>query len=799
MKKAYQLLIAALFISGCYVANAQSKWVTVTVAGTGVTGYNGDGIWGKSATIGAPYDVCVDVAQNIYFTDPGNGRVRKISARNGVITTVAGGGTSVVDGCLAVDAYLTPKNLCVDASGNIYVVSSAVNQIKRIDAVTNIITTVAGTGAAGFSGDGGAATAATFNGILGICTDAAGNIFLVDSGNSCIRKIAAGTGIVTTIAGNTTPGYSGDGGPATAAELHSPGNILVNPAGDILFMDQTGYTVFNARLRKISASTGIITTLAGGGSTVFGAPLMSTYLADVTGMCMDASGDIYCTEVSCSCRKLGLTTDLTYAVGGNFAIESYSDNVNSLVSYMNNPYGMAIDAAQNLYVADDFNNRIRKLVPVTNTPTFAYGNGVYLNSCAGSPVSIDSQLAITDLDSAQLETFTVIMLPAHGTVSGFPATTSAMGTFSIASPSGMSYTGSGTYTGVDSFMVQVSDGALKDTITIYLNNNYAGAIAGPDNICFAPESPVLYRSDISGGSWSVSNSNATVSSSGLVSTVVADTFTLIYTVSTTCGVVSTTKAIDIVSGLPPTAGVISGTGHVCPGSPITLTDGIGGGTWTVGNANATISSAGLLSGVSAGTDSVFYTVTNACGATTTGSLMTIVPIPSGGAITGTTNICKGETITLTDPTAVGPGVWSASNPYATISATGDVTALTVGRDIIYYTVTNSCGTAYTSTVVIITDCNNVGVAMTSSDPVITAFPNPASETLTIAWQDMDAANAQVSLTDVTGRVVFSGVLSGNGATSGTMGVSVSSLPDGVYLLHISSDSVHFTDKVVVTK
>jgi len=706
------LLFALLMLAGNQMANAQR--ITVTIAGNGTAGYSGDQGWGKLASISAPYDVCMDAAGNVYFTDMGNGRVRKVSVKNGVITTVAGGGTSTLDGIPAINAAISPKNICIDAAGNLYVVSTATNQIKRIDAVTNIITTVAGTGSAGFSGDGGPAISATFNGILGICISSAGNIFLSDSGNSRIREIAAGTGIVTTIAGTGVASYTGDGGPAIAATLHSPTALTVNPAGDVFVMDQSGYTVFNAQLRKISAATGIISTIAGGsGGPVFGSTLMNTYLADVTGLCMDGDGNFFCNEVSCSCRELDMTTDSTYAVGGNFGIESYSENVNSNLAYMDNPYGICIDGAQNVYVADNFNNRIRKLIQLTHTPTFAFGQGEYLYTCPGSTVSFDSLLTITDLDAGQTETYTVVTPPAHGSLSGFPVSSTSNGTVSTSAPSGVSYTASGSYAGTDSFQVQVSDGALTDVVTIYVDAGVA-SIAGPSG--------------------------------------------------------------------------------VCTGATISLSDAFGTGTWSVSNANASISSSGVVTGNIGGTDVVSYFVINSCGEETTESTITITPLPDAGTIvTPVTIVCKGSTVTMTDAST--GGTWSADNTNASVSS-GAVTGLAVGTDVISYTVVNSCGNATATEAIEVVHCTSEGVPVVSN-PVPNIFPNPASDVLNIQWDGLVNSNATVSMTDVTGREVLRSDINNNGSSAAE--VNVSGLKDGIYLITISSDTEHFTDKITITK
>jgi sugar lactone lactonase YvrE len=548
MKKCTILSLVLALLLVCGIQNANAQRITVTLAGDATAGYNGDGNAGVTARISAPYDVCSDAAHNVYFTDMGNGRVRKIWASNGMVTTVAGGGTSTADGIPAQQAVIVPRNMCIDAKGNLFVVDSASNRIRRIDAVTNIITTVAGTGGAGFSGDGGLAVSATFNSIYGICLDIPGNLYLVDQGNNRVRRIDATTGIINTIAGTGVSGLSGDGAPALSAMLSTTQGICVSPTKDVYIADQTaGYAT---RIRKIDASTGIISTIAGGtmGGSVLDVPLMSAWLGDVTGMCMDKDGNFYCNEISCSCRKMDMKSDSIYAVGGNFGIESFSDGYNSNLSYMNNPYGICSDAAANVYVADLVNNRIRKLIQLTHTPSFAYGEGQLMNVCSeGSTVSINQQMAITDLDPAQPETWTILSGPVNGTLSGFPYTAASNGTDSLTIPTGLSYTAGIGFAGTDMFKVMVTDGALTDIVTIYVSVGNPAAIISPvstgSSICAG--STENFTDAIPGGMWNVTNDNAAISVSGLVSGISPGTDTIVYNISNSCGTASASRVITV--------------------------------------------------------------------------------------------------------------------------------------------------------------------------------------------------------------------------------------------------------------
>ncbi len=203
----------------------------------------------------------VDSAGNLYIADYGNSRIRKVNTATGVITTVAGNGSGVYsgDGGPATSAgFAAPGEVIVDSAGNLYITDYNGCRIRKVAAGTGIITTVAGTGTVGYSGDGGPATSAAFHYPGGVGIDSAGNLYIADQYNDRIRKVSATTGIITTVAGNGTQGYSGDGGPATSAELYYPGTIAIDSADNVYFSDQ-----FNNRIRKIDAKTQVIIDTCG--------------------------------------------------------------------------------------------------------------------------------------------------------------------------------------------------------------------------------------------------------------------------------------------------------------------------------------------------------------------------------------------------------------------------------------------------------------------------------------------------------------------------------------------------------
>ena len=254
-----------------YVADTQNQRIrgvsafgggVVTIAGTGERGYSGDGGPATQARLAFPNDVAVDAANNIYIADGWNRRIRKVDAATRTITTIAGTGERgfTGDGGPATEAKLGPSGVAVDGAGNIYIADGGNNRIRKIDAATGIISTIAGTGERGYSGDGGPATEARLSFPNDVAVDAGGNVYVSDNSNHRIRKVDAATGTISTIAGTGERGYSGDGGPASEAGLYSPGGVAVDGSGNVYIADTV-----NNRIRKIDAATETISTIAGTG------------------------------------------------------------------------------------------------------------------------------------------------------------------------------------------------------------------------------------------------------------------------------------------------------------------------------------------------------------------------------------------------------------------------------------------------------------------------------------------------------------------------------------------------------
>src|SRR5206468_9249617 len=281
----------------CVFRLEQQNGVLTRVAGNSRAGYSGDGGPAINAQLSDPRGVAVDGAGNLFFVDFGNSRIREVSS-SGIITTVAGSGSAYPgDGGPATSAQLLgPQGVAVDGDGNLFIADTMAytfslsirynSRIRKVSA-NGIITTVAGNGTYGFSGDGGRAIIAQLLGAQGVALDSAGNIFITDSPR--IRKISS-SGIITTVAGDGGYGYSGDGGPAINARLYASAGVAVDRAGNVFFAD--GY---NNRIRKVS-SDGIVSTVAGNGSPGYsgdGGQAINAQLTLPGGVAVDGAGNVY--------------------------------------------------------------------------------------------------------------------------------------------------------------------------------------------------------------------------------------------------------------------------------------------------------------------------------------------------------------------------------------------------------------------------------------------------------------------------------------------------------------------------
>ena len=345
-----------------------------TVAGNGTFGYTGDGGAATSATMSFVGGVAVSATGDLYIADYSNNVVRKVTAATGIITTIAGNGTAGYsgDGAAATGAQLWgPSNVALDAAGNILITDANNNAVRKVAVATGIISTIAGNGTAGYSGDNGAATAATLAYPTFLALDKSGNILISDSDNSVIRKVTVATGIISTVAGNGTNGLSGDGAAATAAMLAGPVGVGVDANGNILISDSQ-----NNRLRRVAAATGVITTIAGGGQPGDGGPATAAALAFPLAVVVDKSGNLLIADGDHSCiRKVDAATGKISTVIGNGIWSFSGDGGPASLAALSWPSGLALDASGNLFIADQYNHCVRKVNAATGVISTIAGNG----------------------------------------------------------------------------------------------------------------------------------------------------------------------------------------------------------------------------------------------------------------------------------------------------------------------------------------------------------------------------------------------------------------------------------------
>jgi sugar lactone lactonase YvrE len=341
--------------------------VIKTVAGTGLigaAGYNGDGIAATSAQLGLFFGVAADVWGNVYIADTSNHRVRKVTVSTGIITTIAGTGAAGynADGIVATTAKLNgPTGVAIDGSGNVYIADSDNNRVRKLMLSTGIITTVAGTGTFGYNGDGILATNAQLNYPLGVTVDRSGNIYIVDKNNHRVRKVTVSTGIITTVAGTGAAGYNGDRIVATSAQLSNPNGIAIDGSGNIYIADTE-----NHRIRKVTVSTGIITTVAGTGTMGHNGDGIAATMADLKyprGVNIDGSGNVYIADtLNHRIRKVTVSTGIITAVAGTGSLGFNGDGIVATNSLLYGPHSVAVDRFGNVYIADTTNCRVRVLV-----------------------------------------------------------------------------------------------------------------------------------------------------------------------------------------------------------------------------------------------------------------------------------------------------------------------------------------------------------------------------------------------------------------------------------------------------
>ncbi len=581
-------------------SGVQAQYIT-TIVGTGTPAYSGDGGAATAAQLHGQFGLGIDGAGNIYIADTGNHCIRKVTIATGIITTVAGTGTAGFsgDGGAATAARMnTPTSVVIDASDNIYIADQFNHRVRMVDASTGLISTVAGTGTPGFSGDGGSAVAAKLNRPYGVALDAAGDLYIADRSNNRVRKLSMSTGNINTVAGSGTVGFSGDGGPATNANLNRPIFVAFDGSGNMFLIDNG-----NNRIRSVDGS-GNINTEAGDGSTGYagdGSAATGTGINSPTAMVFDASNNYYIADAgNHSVRMVSNATGTIVTVTGTGTAGFNGDCIAPISAQLNTPTGVLINLAGELNISDCGNNRVRKIMAL----------------CAGTPAGGGANATVT---------------------TGCPFYTTQLFT-------------TGSTRGCDiSYQWQSStDGTSYTNITGATNGTYSPALS-------------------------------------------ASTYFQCIIICNTSGSAAVSSAVFLNVDPLPVISAISGPGSVCIGSAITLSDTATSGTWAASNGNATITTAGLVTGVATGLDTIRYSATNACGTTTTTQVVMVNPVVTP-SVTMSANpgfaVCNGMSVNFT-ATPVNGGstpsyVWTVNGTFAGVGAfftytpaNGDIIAVTL--------------------------------------------------------------------------------------------------------------------------
>jgi uncharacterized protein (TIGR03437 family) len=508
--------------------------VLTRVAGTSRGGFAGDGGAATSAQLLAPNGVAVDGADNVFFADAGNSRIRKVS--NGIITTIAGGGTAFPgDGGPATNASLyAPNGVAVDGQGNLFIADSNNNRVLKVSA-SGVITTLAGNGTAGFSGDGGSATSAQFSQPQYLAADGAGNVFISDTGNNRIRKVSP-NGTISTLAGTGAAGFAGDGGPATNAQLQNPQGVAVDEFGSVFIVDALNY-----RVRKVS-SAGIISTVAGtgdNGSFGDGGSATSAQISGSYGVAVDSAGNLFIADYyNDRIRKVSANgiINTEAGTGGIFS----GDNGPGPNAQFATVSSVAADGSGNIFIADGNNARVRE-VSANGIVTTVAGNG---NCCGlGSQASgVPATSAEVSPDRLALDAsgnlfiadfFNIVRkVSANGTITtvagngtqgysgdGGPATSAQLGN----SPGGLAVDPQGNLFIADSYNNRIRKVSPSGIITTVAGNGVAGAAGDGGQATAAQLSqPLAVAVDASGNLLIADTNNnriRKVSSGGIITTV----------------------------------------------------------------------------------------------------------------------------------------------------------------------------------------------------------------------------------------------------------------------------------------
>ena len=566
------------------IAKQSQAQIITTIAGSGAIGlgygnFSGDGGQATAAKLNCPQGVTLDDIGNLYIADTYNSRIRMINT-TGIISTIAGSGTAGFsgDGGQATAAELNqPLQILFDPTGNMYIVDGGNRRIRMVN-TAGVITTIAGNGIAGFSGDGGQATAAKLKRPNEIAFDASGNLYIADTGNERIRKVNT-AGIISTIAGTGIMGFAGDGGQATAAKLNDPCGITIDTPGNLYIADY-----YNNRIRMINTA-GIISTIAGTGVGGFAGDGGQATAAEINkpndGIVLDALGNFYIPDAGNNRIRKVNTLGIISTIAGSGTAGFSGDGGLALSAGLNFPIAVTLDSSLcNLYIADAINNRIRMVtnaeVSITvNSPSICIGNTATLTASGAanytwSPsTNLNTNLGSTVISTSTVNaTYTVMStLSSCSNSATLSLTINPLPTVSVNSPTicagdtgTLSASGASTYTwstgaSTNSILVNPSSTSNYTVVgvsaascvsqpivaTINVAPNPTVSVSGNETICIG-QNTILKVNGATTYTWNTGDASASVTLNPSVTTS--------YTVMGTLGMCSSSTTATIIVNNP---------------------------------------------------------------------------------------------------------------------------------------------------------------------------------------------------------------------------------------------------------
>jgi sugar lactone lactonase YvrE len=619
-----------------------------------------------------PSAIVFDPAGNLYIAETANHVIRKVDT-NGNITTIAGTGTqgfSSISGPANAVQLDSPQGLALDTTNNLYIADTHNHVIRKLNLTTSILTTIAGTGAPRFSGDNGPATNAQLDLPIALALDTQNNLYLADTRNHRIRRIDATTGVITTIAGNGTQGFSGDNGPATAASIDSPTGLALDASNNLYLAD-----THNHRIRRIDATTGVITTVAGTGSLGYSGDTASAATATLAlphGLTIDTAGNVYFADTeNHRIRRIDATTGVITTIAGNGTQGFSGDNGPATAAALDTPRDTTFSPTALLTLADTGNQRIRQLeassslqttaglglttpgaLTLTAPSVISYGTG---NITAALATSTPATGLVTFLDTTNAATITLAAIPLTTSTATLNTSTLPAGLHNITA----------TYAGD-----QTHSSAQSPIFALTINPRQLRATLAPSTLLYGQPIPTITGTIIGMLPQDGSKLTATF---GTTATTLSPAGTYPFT-SSLSGSAAGNYALTITPAtltinpapIQITLTDLVTTGTVTPGTPLTLTSHVapttaGHPTGTVTLFDGTIQI--LTSPVSPTGDSTFTTSSLAQGAHTLTALYS-----------GDSNFQPGAST----PALITIGTGSAA-PTAdfTLSATGNTTQTVV--------------------------------------------------------------------------------------------------------------------------